>query len=171
MNDDKLRAEFEAWAEDNDCGITLAATSATGFYTRNIAWTAWQAAYAAGQEAEREAICIEWEGAEALSAEVERLRAELAAAKADLAMVEATVSENELLRVTNERLAADLAAAKAASVVPVEWKSAERFFKSGADLGNQWGIEFWFESKERRERFCKWMKERARGDAYLSDNF
>ena len=51
---DKMRAEFEAWAEDNDCGITLAATSATGFYTRNIAWTAWQAAYQSGQKAERE---------------------------------------------------------------------------------------------------------------------
>jgi hypothetical protein len=56
MSDDKMRAEFEQWAEDNDCGITLAATSATGFYTRNIAWTAWQAAYAAGQKAEREAV-------------------------------------------------------------------------------------------------------------------
>ncbi len=56
MSDDKMRAEFEAWAEDNDCGIMLAQTSSTGFYTRNIAWTAWQAAYAAGQKAEREAI-------------------------------------------------------------------------------------------------------------------
>jgi hypothetical protein len=51
---DKMRQEFEAWAEDNDCGITLAATTATGFYTRNIAWTAWQSAYAAGRKAERE---------------------------------------------------------------------------------------------------------------------
>jgi hypothetical protein len=52
---DKLRAEFEKWAEDNDCGITHAAASATGFYLRNITWTAWQVAYAAGQKAEREA--------------------------------------------------------------------------------------------------------------------
>ena len=56
MSSDKMRAEFEQWAEDNDCGITLAATSATGFYTRNIAWTAWQAAYQAGRMAELEAI-------------------------------------------------------------------------------------------------------------------
>jgi len=81
---DKMRAEFEAWAEDNDCGITLAATSATGFYTRNIAWTAWQAAYQSGQKAEREAICIQWEGADATIAEVERLRSELAAVRAEL---------------------------------------------------------------------------------------
>jgi hypothetical protein len=81
---DKMRAEFEAWAEDNDCGITLAATSATGFYTRNIAWTAWQAAYQSGQKAEREAICIQWEGADATIAEVERLRAKLAAVRAEL---------------------------------------------------------------------------------------
>jgi hypothetical protein len=63
MTTDKMRAEFEVWAEDNDCGITLAATSATGFYTRNIAWTAWQAAYSAGQEAERKAIQLNnWDG-------------------------------------------------------------------------------------------------------------
>lgn len=49
-------------------------------------------------------------------------------------------------------------AAKAASVCPVKWKSAERIFTSGADLGNQWGVEFWFENKEQRERFCKWIK-------------
>jgi hypothetical protein len=59
MTTDKMRAEFEKWAEDNDCGITLAATTATGYYTRNIAWTAYQAAYAAGQKAEREAIAAE----------------------------------------------------------------------------------------------------------------
>lgn len=60
---DKMRAQFEAWAENNDCGITLAATSATGFYTRNIAWTAWQAAYAAGQGAERKATQLKnWDG-------------------------------------------------------------------------------------------------------------
>ena len=50
MTDDTMRAEFEQWAEDNDCGITLAATSATGFYTRNIAWTAWRAAYQSGRK-------------------------------------------------------------------------------------------------------------------------
>ena len=60
-----------------------------------------------------------------------------------------------------ERLRAELAAAKAASACPVEWKSAERFFKSRAALGNQWGVEFWFENKERRERFCEWIKERG----------
>jgi hypothetical protein len=48
-----------------------------------------------------------------LATEVERLRAELAAANAGLAMVEATVAENELLRAMNERLATDLAGAKA----------------------------------------------------------
>ena len=82
MSDDKMRAEFEKWAEDHNLGLTLAAATATGLYTRNIAWTAWQAAYDAGQKAEREAIFIELENGELLAAEVERLRAELAAAKA-----------------------------------------------------------------------------------------
>ena len=55
----------------------------------------------------------------------------------------------------------DLAAAKAASVCPVKWKSAEQFFQSGADLGNQWGIELWFDTKEQRDKFGKWLKERG----------
>tara|TARA_R110000868_G_scaffold318370_1_gene579129 strand:- start:357 stop:791 length:435 start_codon:yes stop_codon:yes gene_type:complete len=128
---DKMRADFEAWAEDYNLGRTLAATSATGFYTRNIAWTAWQVAHAAGQKAERAAIFIEWENGEIMAAEVERLRAacnkysedellqgdwkaralkaetELAAAKADLASLDAIVAENEFLRVADGQLLAD----------------------------------------------------------------
>ncbi len=53
MSDDKVRAAFEKWAEDHNLGLTLAAATATGFYTRNIAWTAWQAAYQAGQTAKQ----------------------------------------------------------------------------------------------------------------------
>jgi hypothetical protein len=55
---------------------------------------------------------------------VEVLKEELAAANAGLAMVEATVAENELLRAMNERLATDLARAKAASAVTDEESSA-----------------------------------------------
>lgn len=62
-----------------------------------------------------------------------------------------------------ERLRAELAAAKAASVVPVKWKSAEQFFQSGADRGNQWGIELWFDTKEQRDKFGKWIKETGEG--------
>lgn len=58
-----MRAEFEVWAEEHNLGITLAAASATGLYTRNLAWTAWRTAYQAGQKAEQ--------------AEVERLRHEV----------------------------------------------------------------------------------------------
>ena len=71
--------------------------------------------------------------------------------------------ERNLWHSAAQRLKDELAAAKAASVVPVKWKSVERFFKSGADLGNQWGIEFWFDTKEQRDKFGKWMKERGEG--------
>lgn len=70
------------------------------------------------------------------------------------------------LKAEVERLRAELAAAKAASVVPVKWKSVERFFKpflSDADLGNKWGIEFWFDTKEQRDKFGKWVKKRSEG--------
>jgi hypothetical protein len=56
MSDDKMRDEFETWAEEYNLGKTLAATTATGYYTRNIAWTAWQVAYAVGRKAEREEV-------------------------------------------------------------------------------------------------------------------
>ena len=87
MSDDKMRAEFEAWADKQCMSLTRinwkCGTVSEYAYTATFdAWQVWQAAYAAGQGAEREAICIQWEGADATIAEVERLRAELAEAKA-----------------------------------------------------------------------------------------
>jgi hypothetical protein len=57
MNDnDKMRAEFEAWAESQDC---LTHRGEGGSYwhpdVRKV-WRVWQAAYAAGRKAEREAV-------------------------------------------------------------------------------------------------------------------
>jgi hypothetical protein len=84
--------------------------------------------------------------------------AELAAAKADLAIVDATVAENELLRVTNQRLAEDLAAAKAASVVPVEVVDCY-------SVGNYLGVEC--KCEDDADRLSGWirdrMKERGKG--------
>lgn len=81
MDTDKMRAEFEKWADYNEYRVCRDNERYDRIET-NMVWRAWQAAYAAGRKAEREDIWIEWEGAEALTAEVERLRAELAAAKA-----------------------------------------------------------------------------------------
>lgn len=83
MSDDKMRAEFEKWAKA--VGHDLSQTKGDDrywFVSTESAWESWQAAYQAGLKAEREAIFIEWENGELLAAEVERLRAELAAAKA-----------------------------------------------------------------------------------------
>lgn len=159
MTTDKMRAEFEAWAEDNDCGITLAATTATGFYTRNIAWTAYQAAYAAGRKAEQ--------------AEVERLRAELAACQS---LVDETRTELSICGAFHSvakkewqlevekvnRLEAELAAAKAASVVPV--KVVDCF----ADIDRTAVVILW--SNADAERFADWLRERIgeKGDGELS---
>lgn len=100
-----------------------------------------------------------------LASEVERLRAELDTAKADVEQLRGEyISTQRTLTDTWERaevLEKELAEAKAASVVPVKWKSSEQFFQSGADRGNQWGIELWFENKEQREQFHKWLKERG----------
>ena len=90
MSDDKVRAEFEKWAKA--VGHDLSQTKGDDrywFVSTESAWESWQAAYQAGQKAEREAIFIEWENGELLAAEVERLRAELAAAKADTTPPEA----------------------------------------------------------------------------------
>lgn len=103
-----------------------------------------------------------------LRLEVKRLRSELAACqnlldetRTELSICGAfhsLVKEGWQLEVEKvNRLEAELAAAKAASVCPVSWKSAEQFFQSGADRGNQWGVELWFENKEQREQFYKWL--------------
>ena len=73
---DPIRDDFEAAANQNDYH-TLRTRG--GDYINNevaVAWHFYQLAYAAGQKAEREAICIQWEGADATIAEVERLRAD-----------------------------------------------------------------------------------------------
>ena len=66
MNDsDKMRKEFEAWASERFLSIerlTAHKTVFDGQYASldtQEAWTAWQSAYAAGQEAERLAIAAE----------------------------------------------------------------------------------------------------------------
>lgn len=85
---DKMRAEFEEWAKlelfDPLCPDANYLERDETSYFHTVAdnyWIAWQAAYAAGQKSEREAIFIEWENGEIMAAEVERLRAELRAAK------------------------------------------------------------------------------------------
>ncbi len=63
MTTDQMRAEFEAWAKAELFDplypyLNNVERDEAGYYntiTDNF-WTAWQAAYAAGQEAEREAI-------------------------------------------------------------------------------------------------------------------
>lgn len=205
MSDDKIRAEFEKWAKDYYGYASDDLAIERNFYvysTVEECWQNWQAAYDAGQKAEREAIFIEWENGEIMAAEVERLRAELAQLRKDWCDDDEAIKQQALrvlpkfevegdsvhvprmgelaemmadtaLRYKEEGLAwmmaaqdkeCELAAAKAASVVPVKWKSVERFFKpflSDADLGNKWGIEFWFDTKEQREQFHKWLKKRG----------
>jgi hypothetical protein len=67
MSDDKMRAEFEAWATPYELDLRRLNEGYLSNASNNC-WIVWQAAYAAGQKAEQ--------------AEVERLRAELAEAKA-----------------------------------------------------------------------------------------
>ena len=68
MNDDKMRAEFEAWAESQCLSLTRInwknGTVSEYAYTATFdAWQVWQAAYAAGRKAEREAIQLKnWDG-------------------------------------------------------------------------------------------------------------
>ena len=55
---DKMRAEFEAWAKANGFSVRF---SSNGSYVQR--WQAWQAAYTAGQKAERESIRLKnWDG-------------------------------------------------------------------------------------------------------------
>jgi len=63
MNDDKMRQEFEAWAESKCMSLTrihfhwVSGTVSDYAYTATFdAWQVWQAAYQAGRKAEREAI-------------------------------------------------------------------------------------------------------------------
>lgn len=115
---DKKRADFEAWAKVTPYGQTP--------------YQIWQAAYAAGQKAERDSIFIEWEGADALTAEVERLSAKLAELKADRDSWR-RVCEKETE--SKHQAWAELAAAKAASVCPVNsWQSMETAPKDGTTI-------------------------------------
>ena len=80
MSDDKMRAEFEAWADSKCMSLTRIrwdnGTTSEYAYTATFdAWQVWQAAYAAGQIAER----AELERRERSA--LEKLRAELRAAK------------------------------------------------------------------------------------------
>ena len=95
MSNDKMRAEFEAWAKANYLPTATCHFGATWSYVDlRTAWAfeGWRD----GRKAEREAICIQWEGADATIAEVERLRGELAEAKAELdELVNETIKRNE----------------------------------------------------------------------------
>lgn len=56
MTTDKMRHEFEAWAKAYGFSL-FPMKGSTGHYWNddtNFAWQTWQAAYAAGQKAERE---------------------------------------------------------------------------------------------------------------------
>lgn len=61
MSDDKMRVEFEAWANKSCLSLTridwIDGTLSDYAYSATFdAWQTWQVAYAAGQKAEREAI-------------------------------------------------------------------------------------------------------------------
>lgn len=82
MTTDKMREDFEAWAKSE--GFDISRLKLNNFdssdYAHSLTSAAedgYEAGYAAGRDAEREAICIQWEGADATIAEVERLRAML----------------------------------------------------------------------------------------------
>lgn len=64
MDADKMRAEFEAWAKA--VGHDLSQTKGDDrywFVSTESAWESWQAAYAAGRKAEREAMQLKnWDG-------------------------------------------------------------------------------------------------------------
>ena len=60
MNDkDKMRAEFEAWAKAAAYDLSQTTDDKYWCVATISAWQVWQAAYAAGQGAEREAIAAE----------------------------------------------------------------------------------------------------------------
>jgi hypothetical protein len=63
-DNDKMRAEFEA--EARVIGLSVFPMKGKGEYWNdetNFSWRVWQAAYAAGQNAEREAIRLKnWDG-------------------------------------------------------------------------------------------------------------
>ena len=63
MSSDKMRAEFEAWAKAASYDLRQTNDDKYWCVATISAWTAWQAAYAAGQGAEREAIQLKnWDG-------------------------------------------------------------------------------------------------------------
>lgn len=155
MSDDKMRQEFEEWADKQCLSLTrinwkCGTVSEYAYTTTFDAWQVWQSAYQAGQKAEREAIFIEWENGETLACEVERLRA----------WNKRWRDVSAKLRLTVAGLADELAAAKAASVVPTDKESQKAFEK--------W-LEY--ECWECHRSICKatwqaaikWMKERGEG--------
>ena len=160
---DQMRADFEAFAKANDLPTAvLHSGKNSGYVDPRTAWAF--EGYRAGRKAEREELCIQWEGADETIAEVERLRTELAQLRKDWcdddeqvkqqalrvldaakvegdsvyvprmgSLAEMMADEVERLRIWNKRwrdvsaklrltvaqLYEELAAAKAASVVPV----------------------------------------------------
>jgi len=114
MSDDKMRADFEAWAKSE--GLKLPkikfgwkpdGTATEYIYPdTQIAMDGFFAGYQAGRKAEQ--------------AEVERLRAEV---EMGHSFHSVAVKERDFERLLVEALKEELAAAKAASVVPVEIQS------------------------------------------------
>ncbi len=68
MSDDKMRAEFEAWAESQCLSLTrinwkCGSVSEYAYTATFDAWEVWQAAYQAGRMAGREATQLKnWDG-------------------------------------------------------------------------------------------------------------
>ena len=183
MSDDKMRAEFEDWADKQCMSLTRinwkCGTISEYAYTATYdAWQVWQAGYQAGQKAEREAIFIEWEDGEILASEVERLRAELAQLRKDwcdddeaikqqaLRVLDAAKVEGDSVNVPRMgalaemmadelvKVRAELAAAKAASVVPVEVVSCDPDYEMTAT------VVLW--SNADAQRFADWLRERIK---------
>ena len=63
MSDEKMRAEFEAWAKAAAYDLSQTTDDKYWCVATISAWQVWQAAYDAGQEAERESIRLKnWDG-------------------------------------------------------------------------------------------------------------
>ena len=145
MNDDKMRAEFEKWAKA--VGHDLSQTKGDDrywFVSTESAWESWQAAYQAGQKAEQ--------------AEVERLRGDVDFhSEAFQGLIDYLAEK----KAENDKLRAELAAAKAASVVPVEVEvvdiSMDGVWKHGCL------VDVLVKGrKEEGLEFVKWLRERMK---------
>ena len=63
MSDEKMRAGFEAWAKAAAYDLSQTTDDKYWCVATDSAWQVWQAAYAAGRKAEREAIRLKnWDG-------------------------------------------------------------------------------------------------------------